>query len=92
MTSKILSQEPYIDPSAELRDCNLGRYTEVGARTRLLEVTFAARIQRLAWWDWPHARLREALPDFRRLSAAAFLERYEPQLQPASQAQAATVT
>jgi hypothetical protein len=38
----------------------------------------AARIQALAWWDWPHTRLREALPHFRALSAEAFLERYEP--------------
>ena len=28
----------------------------------------AARLQALAWWDWPHERLRAALPDFRTLS------------------------
>jgi hypothetical protein len=39
----------------------------------------ATRIQALAWWDWPHARLREALAQFRALSAEAFLQRYEPQ-------------
>ncbi|MFK8253515.1 DapH/DapD/GlmU-related protein [Ancylobacter terrae] len=33
-----LGLAPTIDPSAELTDCRLGRYTEVGARTRLLEV------------------------------------------------------
>jgi len=37
----------------------------------------AARLRALAWWDWPHERLRAALPDFRALSAAAFLDRYE---------------
>jgi len=37
----------------------------------------ARRLQRLAWWDWDHDRLRAALPDFRRLSAASFLEKYE---------------
>jgi len=37
----------------------------------------AARLQALAWWDWPHERLRLAVPDFRSLSAEAFLERYE---------------
>jgi phosphonate metabolism protein (transferase hexapeptide repeat family) len=37
----------------------------------------AARMMRLAWWHWPHERLRLALPDFRRLSAEEFLERYE---------------
>lgn len=36
-----------------------------------------ARLERLAWWDWPHARLREALGDFRELSAEAFLDRHE---------------
>jgi hypothetical protein len=37
----------------------------------------AARMQALAWWDWPHERLRTALPDFRALSAEAFLDRYD---------------
>ena len=37
----------------------------------------AARLQRLAWWDWDHERLRRALPDFRALSIEAFLDRYE---------------
>ncbi|MBI1338924.1 chloramphenicol acetyltransferase [bacterium] len=30
----------------------------------------------LAWWDWSHERLADALEDFRRLDAEAFLERY----------------
>jgi hypothetical protein len=30
----------------------------------------------LAWWDWSHERLREALNDFRALPAEAFLEKY----------------
>ena len=37
----------------------------------------ADRLQALAWWDWPHGRLHDALPDFRALSAEAFLEKYE---------------
>lgn len=37
----------------------------------------AARLQRLAWWDWEHERLAAALPDFRALPIEAFLERYE---------------
>ena len=37
----------------------------------------ARRLQRLAWWDWDHDRLRAALPDFRQLSIEAFLEKYE---------------
>ena len=37
----------------------------------------AERLIALAWWDWPHDRLRAALDDFRTLEAAAFLEKYE---------------
>ena len=37
----------------------------------------ADRLQALAWWDWEHQALRAALPDFRALSAEAFLEKYE---------------
>lgn len=37
----------------------------------------AQRLQELAWWDWDHETLRKALPDFRALSAEAFLEKYE---------------
>lgn len=37
----------------------------------------AARMIRLAWWDWSHDRLEAAVNDFRDLSIDAFLERYE---------------
>ncbi|MDI4664458.1 chloramphenicol acetyltransferase [Xanthobacter autotrophicus] len=37
----------------------------------------AARLQALGWWDWSHAQLKAALPDFRALPIAAFLEKYE---------------
>ncbi|WP_295532731.1 chloramphenicol acetyltransferase [uncultured Thioclava sp.] len=30
----------------------------------------------LAWWDWDHARLRDALADFRTLSAAEFVAKH----------------
>jgi hypothetical protein len=40
-------------------------------------VEIAERLQRLAWWDWSHERLRAALPDFRRLPIDGFLDRYE---------------
>ncbi len=36
----------------------------------------AEGLQRLAWWDWDHDRLRAALPDFRSLDAADFLAKY----------------
>ena len=37
----------------------------------------AERFQALAWWDWNHSALHDALADFRALSAEAFLEKYE---------------
>lgn len=36
----------------------------------------AAALLALAWWDWPHDRLRAALDDFRNLCAQDFLARY----------------
>ncbi len=52
-----------------------------GNPARLIRQRFpaeiAARIQALAWWDWPHERLRQTLPDFRNLPPLDFLERYE---------------
>jgi len=38
MAGKTLSTEPTIDPTASVRESKLGAYTEVGARTILLEV------------------------------------------------------
>lgn len=37
----------------------------------------AQRLQAMAWWDWDHLKLKLALPDFRALSAEAFVEKYE---------------
>lgn len=37
----------------------------------------AQRLQAMAWWDWDHLKLKTALPDFRALSAEAFLDKYE---------------
>lgn len=34
------------------------------------------RLMQLAWWDWSHDMLREALPDFRALPVEAFIEKY----------------
>jgi phosphonate metabolism protein (transferase hexapeptide repeat family) len=36
----------------------------------------AQRLQALAWWDWEHERLHEALGDFRALDIEAFLEKH----------------
>jgi hypothetical protein len=55
----------------------------VGNPARVLRPRFpaeiAARLLALAWWDWPHAQLHAALPDFRRLTAEQFLDKYEAQ-------------
>jgi len=37
MSAKTLSEIPTVDSTAKLRDCRLGRYTEVGARTTMVE-------------------------------------------------------
>jgi phosphonate metabolism protein (transferase hexapeptide repeat family) len=53
----------------------------VGNPARVVRPRFAediaARLERLSWWDWPHDLLHAALADFRALSAAQFLEKYE---------------
>ena len=37
----------------------------------------ANRLAELAWWDWDHEMLRDALPDFRMLAVEDFLAKYE---------------
>ncbi|NDH27317.1 MAG: chloramphenicol acetyltransferase, partial [Rhodobacteraceae bacterium] len=38
--------------------------------------TIAERLIDLAWWDWSHEKLGQAVPDFRNLPIEAFLEKY----------------
>ncbi|MGK9169549.1 chloramphenicol acetyltransferase [Inquilinus limosus] len=45
-------------------------------RRRVTEAV-EARLLALAWWNWPHDRLRAALADFRALDAEAFCARHE---------------
>ncbi|MXQ13328.1 DapH/DapD/GlmU-related protein [Microvirga makkahensis] len=57
-------------------------YTIVGGvPARLIRERFppeiGGRMDRLAWWEWPHDKLFAALEDFRTLTAEAFVERYE---------------
>jgi len=40
--------------------------------------TIPERLMELAWWDWDHAALRRALPDFRNLAIEDFLDKYQP--------------
>lgn len=53
-----------------------------GVPARFLKWRFAPevteRIQRLAWWDWEHERLGQAVEDMRALTVEAFLTKYEP--------------
>ena len=42
----------------------------------------ANRLAELAWWDWDHETLREALPDFRKLAVEDFLAKYEAASRP----------
>ncbi|MFY0736100.1 acetyltransferase [Aurantimonas sp. NFXS3] len=56
-------------------------YTIVGGvPARPIRPRFAAeigaRMDALAWWDWPHETLRAALADFQNLDAQAFLDRH----------------
>jgi phosphonate metabolism protein (transferase hexapeptide repeat family) len=37
----------------------------------------ADRLAELAWWNWEHENLRNALPDFRKLAVEDFLAKYE---------------
>lgn len=62
----------------------------VGNPARVLRPRFPAavaeRMMRLAWWDWPHERLGQALADFRALGAEEFLGKYEGAATPKLQA------
>jgi phosphonate metabolism protein (transferase hexapeptide repeat family) len=51
----------------------------VPARTvrRRFAESIAERLLALAWWDWSHERLRDAIEDFRQLPVEAFLEKHE---------------
>lgn len=41
------------------------------------EHDIAQRLLRLKWWDWSHDRLADAVDDMARLSAGAFLDKYD---------------
>ncbi len=51
-----------------------------GAPARVLRQRFsadvAAALVEMAWWDWPHEKLAEALPDMRQLSIEQFVAKY----------------
>ncbi|MEO5759922.1 MAG: DapH/DapD/GlmU-related protein [Mesorhizobium sp.] len=41
------------------------------------DVEVAARIERLAWWDWPVEKLARSIPDMQAMPIEAFLDRWE---------------
>ena len=53
----------------------------VGVPARTIKQRFddaiASRLHAMAWWDWSHDKLHQALPDFRKLGIETFLEKYE---------------
>lgn len=56
-------------------------YTVVGGvPARLIRERFdkalAEKYEKLAWWDWDHDRLRDALDDFRSMTAEEFVARH----------------
>ena len=52
----------------------------VGVPARTIKQRFsddvASRLDAMAWWHWEHEKLHQALPDFRKLGAEAFVEKY----------------
>jgi phosphonate metabolism protein (transferase hexapeptide repeat family) len=58
----------------------------VGTPAKILRYRFTpeivAALERIAWWDWPHGRLKQAMTDFRGLGAEAFCEKYDSVAKP----------
>ncbi|WP_052402252.1 chloramphenicol acetyltransferase [Muricoccus aerilatus] len=54
----------------------------VGVPGRVLRYRFSpeiiAALHRIAWWNWPHEQLGEAMHDFRHMSAEAFCAKHDP--------------
>lgn len=53
-----------------------------GAPAKPLRARFPLEIQaallRIAWWDWTHQQLKDAMEDFRNLDGAGFSGKYDP--------------
>ncbi|MBL8575874.1 MAG: antibiotic acetyltransferase [Mesorhizobium sp.] len=50
--------------------------TPARALRRRFPVEISDRVEATAWWDWPIAKLADAIPDMQSLSIEAFLERW----------------
>ena len=55
-----------------------------GVPARVLRERFspaiAARLARIAWWDWPFETIVQRLADFRSVDIEAFCDRWDPEL------------
>jgi phosphonate metabolism protein (transferase hexapeptide repeat family) len=53
----------------------------VGVPAKVIKQRFdnrtAERMEKLAWWNWPHQLLHDRITDFRTLPAEQFLDKYE---------------
>ena len=53
----------------------------VGVPAKVIKPRFddrtIGRLEKLAWWDWPHEKLHQTLADFRKMPAEAFLDKHE---------------
>jgi len=51
-----------------------------GVPAKVIRFRFDEKVQegllRLAWWDWSREQLEVAIPDFRKMSAEEFVEKY----------------
>ncbi|WP_315923834.1 DapH/DapD/GlmU-related protein [Mesorhizobium sp. SP-1A] len=60
-----------------------------GVPARVLRPRFAsgiaARIEALAWWDWPPMTIAQAVPDMQAMPIEAFLEKWEAEASPAAE-------
>jgi phosphonate metabolism protein (transferase hexapeptide repeat family) len=46
---------------------------------RRLTLEVEAALMRVRWWEWSHEKISDALDDFRKLDAAAFASKYDPE-------------
>lgn len=47
---------------------------------RRFSVEVEQALLRIAWWDWSHQTIKEAMPDFRNLPIEAFCKKYDPSM------------
>ena len=66
------------DYEAHVKQPTLAMIERLAEDFRSFAPEIVAALERIAWWDWPHDRLSEALADFRAMSAEDFCLKYDP--------------